>query len=194
MEQLFKMAALQEKKKKRRRRMRKAAAGLAACLAVSVYMGFTSSAFRTPVLNFFTEVRETYSERLVEKDDRKGVTEHFQEYEPEYTVKGFYVVAVKEKKGECLISYESEQGQWYDFYYYKEPHNSQVDTEDLVETEVEINGRQGMLYQKDDYSQTVVRSTAGQFGVVGNISALEEEKVLESVKIQAIELKNKNFY
>ncbi len=98
MEQLFKMAALQEKKKKRRRRMRKAAAGLAACLAVSVYMGFTSSAFRTPVLNFFTEVRETYSELLVEKDDRKGVTEHFQEYEPEYTVKGFYVVAVKEKK------------------------------------------------------------------------------------------------
>ena len=94
MEQLFKMAALQEKKKKRRRRMRKAAAGLAACLAVSVYMGFTSSAFRTPVLNFFTEVRETYSELLVEKDDRKGVTEHFQEYEPEYTVKGFYVSSV----------------------------------------------------------------------------------------------------
>ena len=51
-----------------------------------------------------------------------------------------------------------------------------------------------MLYQKEGYNQTVVRSTAGQFGVVGNISALEEEKVLESVKIQAIELKNKNFY
>lgn len=194
MEQLFKMAALQEKKKKRRRRMRKAAAGLAACLAVSVYMGFTSSAFRTPVLNFFTEVRETYSELLVEKDDRKGVTEHFQEYEPEYTVKGFYVSLVKEKEGEFVISYVAEEGQWYDFYYYKEPYNSQVDTEELVETEVEINGRQGMLYQKEDYSQTVVRSTAGQFGVVGNISALEEEKVLESVKIQAIELKNKNFY
>ena len=102
MEQLFKMAALQEKKKKRRRRMRKAAAGLAACLAVSVYMGFTSSAFRTPVLNFFTEVRETYSELLVEKDDRKGVTEHFQEYEPEYTVKGFYVSLVKEKEENLL--------------------------------------------------------------------------------------------
>lgn len=157
-------------------------------------MGFTSSAFRTPVLNFFTEVRETYSELLVEKDDRKGVTEHFQEYEPEYTVKGFYVSLVKEKEGEFVISYVAEEGQWYDFYYYKEPHNSQVDTEDLVETEVEINGRQGMLYQKEDYSQTVVRSTAGQFGVVGNISALEEEKVLESVKMQAIELKNKNFY
>ena len=135
MEQLFKMAALQEKKKKRRRRMRKAAAGLAACLAVSVYMGFTSSAFRTPVLNFFTEVRETYSELLVEKDDRKGVTEHFQEYEPEYTVKGFYVSLVKEKEGEFVISYVAEEGQWYDFYYYKEPYNSQVDTEDLVETE-----------------------------------------------------------
>lgn len=174
--------------------MRKAAAGLAACLAVSVYMGFTSSAFRTPVLNFFTEVRETYSELLVEKDDRKGVTEHFQEYEPEYTVKGFYVDVIQEKKDYFIIFYVADNGQWYDFYYYKEPHNSQVDTEDLVETEVEINGRQGMLYQKEDYNQTVVRSTAGQFGVVGNISALEEEKVLESVKIQAIELKNKNFY
>lgn len=194
MEQLFKMAAAQEKKKKRRRWMKKAAAGLAACLAVSVYMGFTSSAFRTPVLNFFTEVRETYSELLVEKDDRNGVTEHFQEYEPDYTVKGFYVSLVEEKEDCFVIFYVAENGKWYDFYYYKEPHNSQVDTEDLVETEVEINGRKGMLYQKEDYNQTVVRSTAGQFGVVGNISALEEEKVLESVKIQNIELKDKNFY
>jgi hypothetical protein len=194
MEQLFKMAALQEKKKKRRRWMKKAAAGMAACLAVSVYMGFTSSAFRTPVLNFFTEVRETYSELLVDKDDKDGVTEHFQEYEPDYVVKGFYVVAIKEKKREFLISYESEQGQWYDFYYYEEPHNSQVDTENLVQTEVEINGRKGTLYQKEGYNQTVVRSTAGQFGVVGNISAEEEEKILESVKIQDIELKNTKFY
>ena len=146
------------------------------------------------MLNFFTEVRETYSELLVEKDDRKGVTEHFQEYEPEYTVKGFYVSLVEERDEYCIISYVSENGGWYDFYYYKEPYNSQVDTEDLIQTEVEINERKGMLYQKEGYNQTVVRSTAGQFGVVGNISALEEEKVLESVKIQAIELKNKNFY
>ena len=100
--------------------------------------------YKRQVLNFFTEVRETYSELLVEKDDRKGVTEHFQEYEPEYTVKGFYVVAVKEKKGECLISYESEQGQWYDFYYYKEPHNSQVDTEAVSYTHLDVYKRQGL--------------------------------------------------
>ena len=93
-----------------------------------------------------------------------------------------------------MISYESEQGWWYDFYYYKEPHNSHIDTEELTETEVEINGRKGMLYQKEDYNQTVVLGTAGQFGVVGNISAEEEKRILESVKIQDIELKNKKFY
>lgn len=194
MEQLFKMAALEEKKKKRRRRMKRTAAGLAACLGVTICMGFTSSAFRTPVLNFFTEVKETYTELLVDKNDKTGVTEHFQEYEPDYVVKGFNVVTVKEKKGECFISYESEQEQWYDFYYYAEPHNSQIDTEELTETEMEISGRKGMLYQKEDYNQIVVQSTAGQFGVVGNISAEEEKRILESVKIQDIELKNKNFY
>ena len=194
MEQLFKMAALEEKKKKRRHRMKRTAAGLAACLGVTICMGFTSSAFRTPVLNFFTEVKETYTELLVDKNDKTGVTEHFQEYEPEYVVKGFYVVTVKEKKGECFISYESEQEQWYDFYYYAEPHNSQIDTEELAETEMEISGRKGMLYQKEDYNQIVVQSTAGQFGVVGNISAEEEKRILESVKIRDIELKNKKFY
>lgn len=194
MEQLFKMAALEEKKKKRRRRMKRTAAGLAACLGVTICMGFTSSAFRRPVLNFFTEVKEIYSELLVDKNDKTGVTEHFQEYEPEYVVQGFYIIAVKEKKEGYLISYESEQGQWYDFYYYMEPYNSQVDTEELRETEVEISGRKGMLYQKEDYNQIVVQSTAGQFGVVGNISAEEEKRILESVKIQDIELKNKKFY
>lgn len=194
MEQLFKMAALEEKKKRRRRRMKRTAAGLAACLGITICMGFTSSAFRTPVLNFFTEVKETYSELLVDKKDENSVTEDFQEYEPEYVVKGFYVSLVKEREGGFVISYISEEKQWYDFYYYKEPHNSQIDTEELTETVVEINGRKGMLYQKGDYNQTVVQSTAGQFGVVGNISAEEEKRILESVKIQNIELKNKNFY
>ncbi len=194
MEQLFKMAALEEKKKKRRRRMKRTAAGLAACLGVTICMGFTSSAFRTPVLNFFTEVKETYTELLVDKNDKTGVTEHFQEYEPEYVVKGFYVSLVKEEKNCFVIFYVSENEQWYDFYYYREPHNSQIDTEELTETEVEINGRKGMLYQKEDYNQTVVLSTAGQFGVVGNISPEEEQRILESVKIQDIELKDKKFY
>lgn len=194
MEELFKMAAQEEQKKKRRRRIKRTAAGLAACLGVTICMGFTSSAFRRPVLNFFTEVKETYSELLVDKGESTSVTENFQEYEPEYVVKGFYVSLVKEEEDCFVIFYVSENEQWYDFYYYREPHNSQIDTEELTETEVEINGRKGMLYQKKDYNQTVVRSTAGQFGVVGNISAEEEKKILESVKIQDIELKNKNFY
>lgn len=194
MEQLFKMAALEEKKKKRRRRMKRTAAGLAACLGVTLCMGFTSSAFRTPVLNFFTEVKENYSELLVDKNDKTGVTEHFQEYEPEYVVKGFYVDVVEEKKDCFIIFYVSDNGDWYDFYYYKEPYHSQVDTEELMQAEIEINGREGVLYQKTGYNQTVVRSTAGQFGVVGNISPEEEKRILESVKIQDIELKNKNFY
>lgn len=194
MEELFKMAAQEEQKKKRRRRMKRTAAGLAACLGVTICMGFTSSAFRRPVLNFFTEVKETYSELLVDKGEGTSVTENFQEYEPEYVVKGFYVDVVEEKKDCFIIFYVSDKNEWYDFYYYKEPYNSQVDTEELAQTEMEINGRAGVLYQKSGYNQIVVRSTAGQFGVVGNISAEEEKKILESVKIQDIELKNKNFY
>lgn len=194
MEQLFKMAALEEKKKTRRHRMKRAAAGLAACLGVTLCMGFTSSAFRTPVLNFFTEVKETYSELLVEKGEKNSVTENFKEYEPGYVVKGFYVDVVEEKKDCFIIFYVSDKDEWYDFYYYKEPYHSQVDTEELMQTEIEINGREGVLYQKAGYNQTVVRSTAGQFGVVGTISAEEEKRILESVKIQDIELKNKNFY
>lgn len=194
MEELFKMASQEENRKKRRRRFRRTAAGLAACLGVTICMGFTSSAFRRPVLNFFTEVRETYSELLVDKGEKNSVTKNFQEYEPDYVVEGFYVDVVEEKHDYFIIFYVSDDGGWYDFYYYKEPYDSQVDTEELAQAEVEINGREGVLYQKAGYNQTVVRSTAGQFGVVGNISAEEEKQILESVKIQKLELKNKNFY
>ena len=92
------------RRKKRRRRMRKAAAGLQPASLSACIWASTSSAFRTPVLNFFTEVRETYSELLVEKDDRKGVTEHFQEYEPEYTVKGVHVLFRSRRRKNLLQS------------------------------------------------------------------------------------------
>lgn len=181
MEQLFKMAALQEKKKKRRRRMRKAATGLAACLAVSVYMGFTSSAFRTPVLNFFTEVRETYSELLVEKDDRKGVTEHFQEYEPEYTVKGFYVSSLEEKKEYFKIYYTNTEGGWYYVTCYKMARSTYVDTEDIVEGTLKIGEENARIYDKGSYTQLVLYKDMYQFSVIGNIEIEEMQQILMSI-------------
>lgn len=181
MEQLFKMAALKEKKKKRRRRMKKAAAGLAACLAVSVYMGFTSSAFRTPVLNFFTEVRETYSELLVDKQDRNGVTEHFQEYEPDYVVKGFYVSSLEEKKEYFKIYYTNTEGGWYYVTCYKMARSTYVDTEDIVEGTMEIGEENARIYDKGSYKQLVLYKDMYQFSVIGNIEIEEMKQILMSI-------------
>lgn len=181
MEQLFKMAALQEKKKKRRRWMKKAAAGMAACLAVSVYMGFTSSAFRTPVLNFFTEVRETYSELLVDKDDKDGVTEHFQEYEPDYVVKGFYVSSLEEKKEYFKIYYTNTEGGWYYVTCYKMARSTYVDTEDIVEGNLEVGDKNARIYDKGSYTQLVLYEDMYQFSVIGNIEIEEMKQILMSI-------------
>lgn len=181
MEQIFKMAALEEKKKKRRRRMKRTAVGLAACLGVTICMGFTSSAFRTPVLNFFTEVKENYSELLVEKGEKNSVTENFKEYEPGYVVKGFNVSSLEEKKEYFKIYYTDTEGGWYYVTCYKIAHSTYVDTEDLIEETLDIEGEEARIYDKGSYIQLVLYKDMHQLSVIGNIEIKEMEQILASI-------------
>lgn len=181
MEELFKMAAQEEQKKKRRRRMKRTAAGLAACLGVTICMGFTSSAFRRPVLNFFTEVKETYSELLVDKGESTSVTENFQEYEPEYVVKGFYVSSLEEKKEYFKIYYTNTEGNWYYVTCYKVAHSTYVDTEDLIEGILNVGGEKARIYNKGSYIQVVLYKDMHQLSIIGNIEIGEMEKILASI-------------
>lgn len=181
MEELFKMAAQEENRKKRRRRFRRTAAGLAACFGVTICMGFTSSAFRRPVLNFFTEVRETYSELLVDKGEKNSVTKNFQEYEPDYVVEGFYVSSVEEKKEYFKIYYTNTEGGWYYVTCYKIAHSTYVDTEELIEGTLNIGGEEAQIYDKGSYIQVVFYKDMHQLSVIGNIEIEEMEKILASI-------------
>lgn len=183
MKQIFKMAARAEKKQKRRRRLLKMGVGFAACLCVSTAMVFSSSAFRVPILNFFTEVRERYSELTVDKGRKIHVTENFKEYEPEYVVKEFNVLEVKEKENFFRISYVDDRDGWYYYDYYENPHSIQMDTEDIIRDEFMIDDSKAVIYKKDKYIYAVYYKDSKQFIVIGNISEEEVKKVLESIQI-----------
>ena len=183
MKQIFKMAARAEKKQKRRRRLLKMGVGFAACLCVSTAMVFSSSAFWVPILNFFTEMREKYSELALEREMKIHVTENFKEYEPKYVVRGFNTLEVKEKDTFFRISYVDDRDGWYYYDYYENPHSIQIDTEDVIKSELMIGDSKAVIYKKDKYIYAVYYKDSKQFIVIGNISEAEVKKVLESIQI-----------
>lgn len=181
MEDIFRAAARAEKKQRRRRQFRRAAAGLAACLFVSAALVFSSSAFRIPVMNFFTEVKEKYSELRVEKAQKNHVTENFAEYEPGYVAKGFDVLEVEEGENFFKIHYLNEIKRWYTFAYYETAHSTQVDTEHVSVCETEIGGNKVNIYDKGTYIQAVLYYGSHQFIVSGELDREEIKKILESL-------------
>lgn len=183
MKEIFKIAARAEKRRKRRRIVKRAAAGLAACICVSTCMVFSSSAFRIPVMNFFTDVKEKYSELVVDKGTKTYVTKNFQEYEPRYVPKGFNVSEVIEEDNFFRISYVNDDSRWYYYSYYEEPHSIQLDTENISEMQIEINGSEAVVYTKENYFYLVYYKDKKQFIVIGNISLDEVKKIMESIKI-----------
>ena len=156
MKEIFKIAARAEKRRKRRRIVKRAAAGLAACICVSTCMVFSSSAFRIPVMNFFTDVNEKYSELVVDKGTKTYVTKNFQEYEPRYVPKGFNVAEVVEEDNFFKIRYVNDNGQWYYFACYEYSHSANVDTENAVKKEIETGENNITVYVKEGDRKSVV--------------------------------------
>lgn len=182
MKEIFKIAARAEKRRKRRRIVKRAAAGLAACICVSTCMVFSSSAFRIPVMNFFTDVKEKYSELVVDKGTKTYVTKNFQEYEPRYVPKGFNVSRVVEEENDFRIYYINSSNNWYYFACYVIPHSTYIDTEKLTESKIVTKVGDIMVYEKGNYKQVILYRDSHQYSVIGNLDLGEMVKILESVK------------
>ena len=182
MKEIFKIAARAEKRRKRRRIVKRAAAGLAACICVSTCMVFSSSAFRIPVMNFFTDVKEKYSELVVDKGTKTYVTKNFQEYEPRYVPKGFNVAEVVEEDNFFKIRYVNDNGQWYYFACYEYSHSANVDTENAVKKEIETGENNITVYVKEGNIQAIMYQNFKQFVISGEIDLDEIQKIFESIK------------
>lgn len=182
MKEIFKIAARAEKRRKRRRIVKRAVAGLAACICVSTCMVFSSSAFRIPVMNFFTDVKEKYSELVVDKGTKTYVTKNFQEYEPRYVPKGFNVAEVVEEDNFFKIRYVNDNGQWYYFACYEYSHSANVDTENAVKKEIETGENNITVYVKEGNIQAIMYQNFKQFVISGEIDLDEIQKIFESIK------------
>lgn len=181
MKEIFKIAARAEKRRKRRRIVKRAAAGLAACICVSTCMVFSSSAFRIPVMNFFTDVKEKYSELVVDKGTKTYVTKNFQEYEPRYVPKGFNVAEVVEEDNFFKIRYVNDNGQWYYFACHENSYSTHVDTENVETKEIKIGENDVTVYFKEGNIHAIMYKNFKQFLIRGKIDLDEVKKIFESI-------------
>lgn len=181
MKEIFKIAARAEKRRKRRRIVKRAAAGLAACICVSTCMVFSSSAFRIPVMNFFTDVKEKYSELVVDKGTKTYVTKNFQEYEPRYVPKGFNVSEVIEEDNFFKIRYVNDNGQWYYFACHEYSHSTHIDTENVETKEIKVGENDVTVYFKEGNIHAIMYQNFKQFLIRGKIDIDEVKKIFESI-------------
>ena len=90
---IWKMAEKEETYHQRRRKKLQMAAGIAAMLCISSVTVMQSEAFRVPVLNFFSEIKEKSTFFGVKEEI--CLTEKFQDYEPQYVPERVFCVRSK---------------------------------------------------------------------------------------------------
>lgn len=183
MQKLFKMAEKEEQRPKRLGRYRQMAAGFAAILCLSIFSVTQVEAFRLPVVRFFMDIKEKSTLFGASEEDLIGLTENYKEYEPQYVPDGFSVLKVEEGKGTFCIKYLNDQkNQTYMYYFFDTLENIAVDTEDGDIVELEINGNQAYVVQKEQEIQILMNKNDGRFYLNGTISYEDAVEIMESIK------------
>lgn len=176
---ILKMAEKEEHRQQRKRKNFQVAAGIAVVLCFSVGMAMQSEAFRVPVINFFTEIKEKSTFFGVKEESY--LTEKFQDYEPQYTPEGFAVLKMKETLDGFSVEYFNEKtAQQYSYSFYNEQIQLGLDTEDVNTEMVEISETPVWIVQKGEDIRAVVYINGKSIYLAGNISKEEVLKILQS--------------
>ena len=183
MKEMEKMALRYENKGRNRRKYAQAAAAILVFCCLSGFTIMKVDAFRIPLMNFFTEIKNEYTFLGVQKGNNFEVTENHREYEPQYVPVGFSVSKVEETDHAFSIEYYNESnGQAYCFYFLDKIASRAVDTEDSTVKEGLINGNKVTIIEKMDEIRMFLEKDGHQFYIQGNISQDEAYKILESLK------------
>lgn len=183
MRKIFRMAKRAEHRPVRRKRLQRAAACIVVFLGVSTVTISSVDAVRIPILSFFTDVKEKATQYQIVKREESPLTKAFAEYEPTYVPDGYFVENVIESNESFLIMYiDSENNQWYEFFYNSVPSTVSIDTEDAWTKETELNGNRTIIVEKNGKLRCTMYMDTSQITLIGTISMEEMEKVLISIK------------
>ena len=160
-----------------------------ASVVLTVLMGmaiatFSVKALREPVVQFIIELFETFASYTVVQEDPPATLE-FIATEPTYIPEGYTKVSQKENNTSCHIRYKGTNGE--EINYRQRTISAGiggVDAENAEYRKVIINGHEGFLRIKDNYSFIVFNSSSYIFTIGGMIEESELLKIVESIPLE----------
>ena len=178
MRELFKKAEKVEKRAGRKRTRIQVAAGIAVVLCCSQV-----DAFRVPVYNFFTEVKEKATRFGVEEKTGQvlELSEKHRVEAPKYIPEGYYVDYMEETKSTFFINYINDESEgMYNFRFQSTITDVVIDTENA--TTIEINGNHAYVVEKDKYVRILMHKNDHLYYLAGAIPCEEAIKIMESIE------------
>lgn len=153
---------------------------LSACFVV---MFSTVEAFKVAVLNFVIEQNEKFSILSLSKNDNMEVPLELNgKYYPHYMLEGYEIKKTFISDIRVEISYENQNDQVINYSCFGKGVKTGIDTENRMETSVDINGLEGNIYSKDGHRILVFKSDEYIFVVDGFTTQEEIIKIGESIK------------
>ena len=185
MRELFKKAEKVEKRAGRKRTRIQVAAGIAVVLCCSTLMVTQVDAFRVPVYNFFTEVKEKATRFGVEKEtvNISDLSAEKRIYAPTYQPEGYKIKKIDESKKSFYITYINEStGDLYSFKFKENIDDSALDTENAIVEETQIEGNKALIIQKEKYVSILLYKDEHSFYITGLVPTEDALKIMESIK------------
>ncbi|WP_125141213.1 DUF4367 domain-containing protein [Clostridium transplantifaecale] len=152
-------------------------------LTISVFAVTRVEAFRLPIIQFFTEVKEKSTKFIFQGENNTNLTKNYQAYEPGYIPDGYNIVEVNEGDGTFYMKFvDDEETKSYTFWYYDTPSASAFDTEEAGVTEILISGNESYAIEKNNELRILMNKDNHQFFLRGTLSLDEACKIMESIK------------
>ncbi len=181
MRKIFRKAKRVEFYEEYRKRVIRAVAGFLIIVCASVVTVTQVEAFRLPLVEFFSQIKQKSTFFGVSTESRTKLTKNFQEYEPTYIPEGFAVIEVRESKNRFFIIYENEHNNIYKFCFFRKFKDFALDTEEAIASNTEINGHRASIIEKGNKTKIIMYEGDFLFYLEGDISLDESYKIMESI-------------
>lgn len=181
MRKVFRKAKRVEFYEEYRKRVIRTVAGFLIIFCASVVTVTQVEAFRLPLVEFFSQIKQKSTLFGVATESRAKLTKNFQGYKPTYRPEGFTVTEIYEDKDEFFIKYEDGKGNTYRFCFFSRFKDFALDTEEAVASNIEINGRKVSIVEKGNKTKVIMYDENVLFYLEGAVSPEEACKIMEGV-------------
>lgn len=183
MKELFRQAAKTERKGTRKKQRMQIAAGFLVFICCSTVMVTQVEAFRVPVYNFFTEVKEKATRFGVVEECDVEISERYVIHVPSYIPEEYCIDSIMEEKSLFHIIYKSNDGEkQFIFRYYEKANDIVIDTEDANVESIDINGCNSFIVLEGDKCRVLMNKENSQYYLSGDITCNEALKIMKSIK------------